>query len=282
MMSQFNARRFDEAVSKYEGEKYSEAFEQFHALVLDLSDPWDKAEVLYHEVITLVVLTRISEARQRINELRRMVVELVKQPSDGSDYDLQMSLPVMVRHAEIRVLVEEGNSPEALTLLDDLRSHYPKQLCIPQFRTVSTELDALRGMLLGDVGRWTEAKALLESALPPKCWQGVHTYYLGQCYYELGMDEKAKTEFEAALQFGLKNPWKSGAYFKLGLIAYKFSDITEAKNYFELCANIVDQEDFEMAKLWAWLEETSRALGQLDEAERYHKHMVASVTKRVN
>ena len=53
MMSQFNARRFGEAVNNYESGKYSQALKEFQALSLEIIDPWDTAEVLYHEIITL-------------------------------------------------------------------------------------------------------------------------------------------------------------------------------------------------------------------------------------
>ncbi len=274
MLNRSNAQRFDEAVRNYERGNYSQALRELQALAVEVVDPWDKAEVLYHEIITLVVLQKISEARERLAELNKIVGALIKVSADGCEYDLQTSLPVMARHAEIRVAVEEGNSAEALRLLDDLTARYPKQLSIPEFRTVSKELTSLRGMLLGDAGRWVEAKPLLESTAPPEPWKGVHTYYLGHCYYELGLNDSAKAKLSEALKFDLPKALQTQAHYLLGLIEYQFSNMRLAKYHFGICADNANEKYLDVPKLWAWLEATSKALGQLDEAEKYHELLI--------
>ena len=273
MMSRSNAQRFDEAVSNYQSSNYSQALCGVEALTLEVLDPWNKAEVLYHEIITLVVLHKTFEARQRVNALNRMVESLVQPSSDGCEYNFQTSLPVMACHAEIRVMVEEGNSAGALALLDDLIARYPKQLSIPEFRTVCTEPMTLRGMLLGDMGQWVEAKPLLESTAPPQSWKGVHTYYLGHCYYESGLNDTAKAKLSDALKFELPKALQIQAHYLLGLIEYHFSNMEAAKSHFEICAENA-KKYVDVPKLWAWLEATSKALGQSEEAEKYHDLLI--------
>ncbi len=281
-MNENYAQLFNEVHIKYEEGNYSQALQGLRELASEITDPWDKAELLYNEVIFLVVMQKIPEARQRVVGLNKAVASLVELPSDGYEYDFRTSLPVMALHAELRVATEEGKTLEALQLSDDLVSRYPKQLSIPEFRTVSIEVKILRGMLLGDAGRWEEAKTFLESASPPQSWKGTHTFYLGQCYYELGMYARAKEKLVEAFNFNLSGSWESQAHYILGLTEYNLSDVQAAKHQFELCAKCADRKCIDMAKLWAWLEATSKALGQFDEADNYHKLMIDSMPKKVN
>jgi tetratricopeptide (TPR) repeat protein len=185
MMNKIDAQRFDAVRPKYEDGNYIQALQELRNLAISIIDPWDKAELLYNEILFLVAMDKIVEARHRVVALNRAITSLVDQPSDGFEYDMQTSLPVMARHAELRVTTKEEKPTEALRLLEDLVSRYPKQLSITEFKTVSQEIETLRGVLLGDLGRWDEARHFLEGASPPEIWKATHYYYLGQCYCEL-------------------------------------------------------------------------------------------------
>lgn len=282
IMNPTNARRFDGAYKKYEDGNCSQALQELRELAKDLSNPWEKAEVDAHEVIFLVEMDEITAARQRVEELNKTVGSLISKPVDGYEYDLEISLPVMARYLEIRVAAAERRAHEALSLLDELVSRYPKQLSIPEFRDISHQLRSLRGFLLGDLGRWEEAEPQLESASPPDKWRSTYCYYLGRCEFELKKYRKAKEKFREAISLGLTSPLENEAHYTLGITEYYLSDMRAAKYQFEFCAKAADKREIDMARLWEWLEATSMALGQLDEGENYHKLMIDSLPKKVN
>jgi len=282
MMNATDAQRFREATRKYQGGNLSQALQEFRELANNTNCPWNKAEIQTHEVIVLVEMGETAAARLCLDELKRAVSLLIGSPSDGYEYDLEVSLPLMVRYLEIRVAYAEGKKCEALRLLDELVSSYPKQLSIAEFRETSQQVHVLRGFLLADLERWDEAKACLESASPPDKWRSAYCYYLGRCEFELKKYRKAKEKFREAISLGLTSPLENEVHYTLGITEYYLSDMRAAKYQFEFCAKAADKRDIDMARLWEWLEATSRALGQLDEAENYHKLMIDSLPKKVN
>ena len=280
-MNATDAHRFREATRKYQGDNFSEALQELRELSNRMTDPWDKAEIEAHEVFVLVEMD-VPAARLCVDELNRAVSLLIKSPSDGYEYDLEVSLPVFARYAEVRVTYAEGKKCEALRLLDELVSSYPKQLSIKEFREISQQVHVLRGFLLADLERWNEAEACLNSASPPEKWRSAYWYYLGRCEFELKKYRKAKEKFREAINLGLESPLENHAHYAIGITEYYLSDMRAAKYQFEFCAKAADKRDIDMARLWEWLEATSKALGHLDEAENYHKLMIDSLPKKVN
>ena len=289
-MNPTEVRRFREVYSKYTSGNYLKALQGFQELANESTDPWDIAELHCHEVVCLVEMNaEIFAARQRLEDLKKEVASLIESPSDGYGHDWHTGLPVMAQYAEIRVVMGEEKTDEALRLLDGLESRYPKQLSIPEFRLLSQELGLLRGILLSDLGRWEEAQAPLESALAfiesteiPKIWTRVRNYYLGRCYYELRKYQPAKQQLLEALNRNLSKSWENQAHYTLGLVEYHLSNMKAAKREFELCARTADEEYTDFANLWAWLEATSKALGEFDEAEKYHRLMIDLTFKKAN
>ncbi len=153
----------------------------------------------------------------------------------------------------------------------------------------SQELELLRGILLSDLGRWEDAQALLESARvfiestqTPRIWTRIRTYYLGRCYYELKKYKCAKEQLTEALNCNLSRSWENQAHYTLGLVEYHLLNMKAAKHQFELCVRTADEKYTNFANLRAWLEATSKALGQFDEVEKYHRLMIYSMSKKVN
>ena len=140
----------------------------------------------------------------------------------------------------------------------------------------------LRGILLGDLGRWGEAQAFLASTPARENWHDIHSYYLGRCYYELKNYKCAKEKLTEALDRNLPRSWENQAHYMLGLTEYRLSNVKSAKQQFELCARTADEKYTDIANLWSWLEATSKALGQFDEADNYHRLMIDSIPKKVN
>jgi tetratricopeptide (TPR) repeat protein len=287
MMNEVNARRFNEVYGRFEAGEYSEALQGLRELATGIDDPWDRAELLYHEAIFLLEMGKVPEARQRVVDLNEALTWLVESPSDGDEFDVRISLPVMARHADLKVTIKEGKTLDALGMIEDLLRRYPKQLSLPQFRTMSEEVKTLRALLLGDAGRWEEARPLLEDVSPPEVWKSFHRYYLGQSYYELGKYQLAKEKLAEALVLGLPNSWASRGHYLLGLIEYNLSDMRAAKREFELSIKTADKVNFDaknidLAKTWAYLEATSRALGLQAEAENYRRLRTDPPTAKPN
>jgi len=279
MLNEIDTQRFNEVYSRFEAGEYSRALQGLRDLAGGIVDPWDKTELLYHEAMFLLEMRKIAEARQRVADLNEALESLVKTPSDGDEYDVRVSLPVMARHADLKVAIKEGKTLEALQLIEDLITRYPKQLSLPQFRTMFDEVKMLRGVILADAGRWKEAKPFLEDATPPEVWRNFHRYYLGHCYYELGEYRLAREKLTDALDLGLPSSWEAKAHYILGLVEYGLSDMDAAKRHFELCVKSPGQKYLDIAEIWEGLEMTSRALGLHAEAENYRRLRVDSPPK---
>jgi tetratricopeptide (TPR) repeat protein len=271
MMNEIDTQRFNEVYSWFEARNYLHALKGLRDLASTIANPWDKTELLYHETIFLAEMHNIPEARQRLEDLKKAVTSLIESPSDGNIYDLRIGLPVLARHAEIRVTSEERNEPEALRLIEDLISHYPKQLSLPELRNISEEITTLRGFFLANAERWVEARPILEEASPPEDWKSYHRYYLGQCYCELHEYERAREKLMEALNLRPPILWESKVHYHLGVAEYFLSDMSAAKSQFELCLKTSDQKYLDKTRIWEFLEATSRALGLQAEAENYRR-----------
>lgn len=281
-MNELTLQGLNHAYSKFDAHNFDEALEELRNLAATVSDPWEKAELLYHESMFLLESKKIVEARQRVTDLARALATLVPSPSDGDEWDVPVSLPVMARHADLRVTAKEGKTLEALRLIEDLIARYPKQLSLPQFQGMFDEVKTLRGELLGRVGRWAEAKPYLEEANPPEAWRGFHLYYLGVCYYELGDYLRAKQKLSEALEVGLEGAWEVSAHLTLGFAEYKLSNMEAAKQQFEICVKSPDQQSIDMQTVWEGLEATARALGLFAEAENFQRLRTDPSKSRIN
>jgi tetratricopeptide (TPR) repeat protein len=278
-MKELTLQGLNHAYGKFDADNFDDALEELRSLAATVSDPWEKAELLYHESMFLLESNKIVEARQRVTELAEALATLVPSPSDGSEYDVSITLPVMACHANLRVTIKEGKTLEALRLIEDLVARYPKQLSLPQFQDMLDEVKTLRGELLGDAGRWAEAKPYLVEATPPAPWRGFHLYYLGLCYYKLGDNRSAKKKFSEVLDVGLKGSWEVRAHLNLGFAEYKLSNMEAAKRQFEICVKSPDQQSIDMQIVWEGLEATARALGLVTEAENYRRLRIDGPSK---
>ena len=270
-MNKTETQRFDEAYRMFEAGNCLEGLRELRDLLEVLDDAWDKAEVTYHEALWLVDLNEISEARRRLCDLQTALKALTEPPRDQYEIEMPISLTVMARYAELRVLLAEKKEAEALPLIEDLFSRYPKQLSTPDFSGLKNEMDAHYGFLLANTGRCAEAKSILQNSTPPEHWKGIVSNYLGYCHYELREDSEAKAKLVEALTLGVPEDRKAGIHYTLGLVRYHLSDLRGAKNEFELCVKTATSEYLGTTKIWEWLEETARACGEYDEAELYRK-----------
>lgn len=274
-MKDIETQRFNELYNRFEAGNRGEALQELRQLTDNVDDPWDKAELIYHEIMFLLEMGEIPQAKERLSGLAAAIASLSSvSPRDGYQLDVRISLPVMARYAELKVTIAEGKEAEALHILEDLASRYPKQLSTPSFSTIFDEIESQHGFLLADLDRWEEAKPILERASPPEMWKGVLSYYLGHCYYNDGDYQRAQGKLVEALKQGLPRRWEAKTRYVLGIVYYHFSDVQAAKNQFELCADMADPAYLRTTKIWEWLEATSRQLGLQEEADNYRKNRV--------
>jgi len=269
-MNEHEGQAFDEIWQKFEAGNNSQALQEHRDLANRIDDPWDRAWLQYYEIRFLVDMQNGLEARQRLEDLKRTLASLVSSdsPSDGFELDAPVSLPMLARHAEIRVTIEEGKETEALELIEKFLSRYPKQLSLSEFKALAEEVATLRGILLANAGRWKDARHVLENVTPPKASRGQYCHYLGRCYYEDKEYERARSKLVEALNIGLDTPTEGRAHYVLGLVEYHLSDMKAAKREFELSVKTADPA-YLGEDIWGWLEATSHALGLQAEAENY-------------
>jgi tetratricopeptide (TPR) repeat protein len=271
-MNENESNTFEELWRKFEAKNDSQALQKLRDLVSRVVDPWDRAWLDYQEIRFLVDMHNSLEARKRLEDLKRTLASLVNvnAPSDVDALDPHVTLPMLARQAEIRVTTEEGKEAEALNLIEDFLSRYPKQLSSPEYNALGEEVATLRGILLGNAGRWKDARRILENANPPKASRGQYRHYLGPCYYEAKEYERARSKLVEALNLGLYIPTEGRAHYVLGLVEYRLSDMRAAKQQFELSLKTADPAYLD-GTIWEWLEVTSRALGLQSEAENYRR-----------
>ena len=278
-MTEIDNQRLRDLYSKFEAGECLLALQELRDMTKGVDDPWDKAELAYHETIFLVEMSKIQEARLHVDDLKKAVAILTDQEVDGYEVEVRTGLPLMVRYAELEVTIAEGKEQEALRLLEELESSYPKQLATPGFRRISDTIETYHGFLLADAGRWTEARPFLERAVPPNAWKSVLSYYLGHYYYEKHEYKRARGKLVEALGLRLEGRWEGRAHYVLGLVEYHFGNIEAAKQQFELCAKTADPEYLAKTEIWEGLESTSRQLGLLTEAKNYRKLRTNSLPK---
>jgi tetratricopeptide (TPR) repeat protein len=281
-MNEPETQRFNEACRKFEAGNRAEALQELRSLARSLGDPLDKAALLYHEVLFLVDMQEIAEARQRLESLKSMLASLGEPPRDGYQDELPRNLAVMLGYTEMKVLLAEQNETKALQTLEELFARYPKQLSIPGFRQIHDELVTYRGFFLADAGRWTEARPFLENASPPEAWKNVLCYYLGHCYYVFSEYQRAESKLVEALDLGLAGDWECKARYVLGIVEYHLGNIEDAKDQFTQYLRRENPESLNNPKVWEWLEAVSVALGEYEEAEKYRKRRDSPTGFRVN
>jgi tetratricopeptide (TPR) repeat protein len=272
MMNESEEHAFDEILRKLQARNDSQALLELRELAKRVEDPRDKAWLKYNETRFLVEMGNATEARQCLEELKTALALLVASstPSDGSESDASIGLPMLARHAEIRVTTEEGRVTEALRLIEDFVSSYPRELSLSEFKDLSEEVRTLRGFLLAGMGRWQDAKLFLEGVNPPEPWRAQHCYFLGRCYYEDKEYEHAQFKLLESLTPGLPSSWEGQAHYILGIVEYHLSDVEAARKHFELSMRTTDPKDLD-DRIWGWLETTSRALGMYEQAEKYRR-----------
>ena len=141
-------------------------------------------------------------------------------------------MAMCAHYVELLVDMEEGNEQAALQMTQDFDSHHSAIAATPEFRGLREEVATLRGILLGNVDSWKEAKHVLERTTPPESYKSLHSFYLGRCYYQDKEYSRARIKLAEALAGGLDGPMEGQAHYLLGLVEYYLSEMNAAKEQF--------------------------------------------------
>jgi tetratricopeptide (TPR) repeat protein len=263
--------QFDRLYEKFEKGHRESALAELEEFAQLVNDPWERAELGYHKILWLLDLGRLPEAKLALNDFEKSVGRLVPTPPSDDPTDFSVRLTIEMLSAQIKVAYMDRDNIRALRILNDLMFRYPHSLQASLFDPIFNQMQTYRGLLLANLGRWTEARPFLERPPCPKEWANIVTFYLGQYYYEHGDYRSAKLKLLAALNMTLPPAWEAKAHYLLGIVLHELHDEDGAKTQFEKCVAIGTTEYLSTTKIWEWLEATSLRLGLPDEAEVYKR-----------
>jgi len=182
MLSQAETQQFEKAYREYESGDRHKAVQELRSLIETSLDPTDQMGLLYHEVLWLMELSAISNARDRLNEFRKLLESFADAPIDQDYLTPQATRTVMACFVEAKLLLAEGNRAEAVASLDDIVSRFPKQLM--NFPEIHDHVQLTRGYFSGEPGQWKKAITILESLSPAAEETSFVSYSLGHSWDE--------------------------------------------------------------------------------------------------
>lgn len=178
---------------------------------------------------------------------------------------------VFIGFHEARLLFDQLRGEEALKRIEWLLAHCTSTLQQPEARDDYEGLQSLHGILLVQLNRSVEARAILEEAVSYEpAWDWV-SYSLGLCYLDLGELDNAKKRFKEAVNLGVRGAQKREVHYNLGIIHFKQGSYAWAKQEFETCLSLKEEKDPSRKNIYGWLAATCHAQGQRDEAAKYEK-----------
>ncbi len=182
-MTADQTRLFEQACDMWNAGEQIEAVRILRDVATTLIDPEDKAGLLFHEIIWWVGLRDPRQARAQLDALKAIVSSIATCPNDLDQLAPAVTLTVMARFAEARVLMYEDRGVEALRIFEDLESQYPKQISLPAFDDIRSQIAILRGIILAGADKRAEARRFLENSPTPPGWEGIVSYELGRLHF---------------------------------------------------------------------------------------------------
>jgi tetratricopeptide (TPR) repeat protein len=255
-----DTERLEKAVAMRESGRVKEALREFVSLTESATDPEEKASVLLNEARCYRLLGRLPEARERLALARSIMPK-----TEGLLY-LEEEDAILHWH--------EGDRATALKILDGLHAEYGRYLVPGGHEGLYTRIQSSRGMLLAELGRYSEAAPLLERSLESNSSEidkdGV-LHDLGLSYTQLGRGAAAKETLERLLREGLRADLVPSARLYLGDVYFHEGAYAKAMMEFEWCLAHAGEHKIPTPYLYKWLATTARALGMKEDAERYDR-----------
>jgi tetratricopeptide (TPR) repeat protein len=257
--------------------KFREAIEKFLSIAEITEDPIDKAGVVLNVATTFKALGDYDEARRQLRVARDLFLAAGRSPEAAQKDKRVLQLGVSLAFEEADICSFEGKIEEALAkfdrALDEVRNYRLEE---PELRELYQMIQMRRAFILADLGRCKEALPILEEAESFDGPKGETLFYLGHCYLADRDYRNAAQRLTRSLEIGLARRLDYRAHCELGIAYYRLAAYAKAILEFEKSVETGDKEYIEEAQIWKWLENSSRALGLDDQAERYSKRVVQS------
>jgi tetratricopeptide (TPR) repeat protein len=252
-----NWERYNTLVALRDSGHIEESMAGLAELFEEDSEPLNKALVLIEIANGLRLLKRRSEARHRLGAACELL---------GPKHEYY---PRAAFQAAL-IDMDEENWKGALRKLDDILEHHANVLKTEDHKDLFEEVQRRRGMALTKLGRFGEARPLLESVRGIEYDRIATLSYLGVCDFELKDWNAALDVYEALLSIEPDySVFHAYANYHRGIILFHRGQLARAKSEFEQCLVCPDRGDISDNNLLTWLTDTCNGLNLSKEAARY-------------
>jgi len=222
-------------------------------------DPLSQALVLMEISNGLSRLQRYRDARQKLMKASKLL---------GPNHEYY---PRVAYHLAL-IDMEEKNWRGALNRFDDILESYAAILHMPDHDDLLEGTELNRAVALGKLGRYQEARPLLEEARRNKQNRTIILSYLGACDFELGHYDAAIEAYDELFSITgepMDSVFRAQAHYHRGVMFFRRDQLARAKSEFEQCLACPDRGEIQNANLLGWLVDLSRKLGLDDDVKRY-------------
>lgn len=240
-----------------------ESIRQSELLLNAMEDANDRASILENILICNLMLGRLSQARQALEELRMITI---------SDAEVRLN----AEFCEPRLLVEEGRREEAVRLYASILQNNSGLLKEEGLRYLYEDIQYRLALTLIDLQRYIEAIPLLEEAVSTFSYDNVFDaqqchFALGICYEQTKAIQKAKAEFLRVVSCDLKTDIEERARYRLSILLFQEGAFAQAKHQLEMILTNHPTDKAVVARRYVYeqLSHTCRQLGDDTNAKGY-------------
>ena len=255
-----DTERLEHAIALRDAGNVEEALQALAALTDLTSDPEERASLLLNEARCYRLLGSLAKARERLSVACKIAPQ-----TQGLLY---------LWEEDATLHWHQGDRKAALRILDRMEADYGHVLRTAEHRNLYASVQGSRGMLLAELGRYSEAVPLLEQSLksdPPTIDIEGLLRDLGLSYLQLGRHADARRILERLRKEGTRPDLVADVHLYLGDAYFHEGAYAKAMTEFEWCLAHAGEHKIPTSYLAKWLAVTARALGMKEDADRYDK-----------
>jgi len=254
-----NWDRYNELVALRSEGRIEESMAGLAELFEQDEDRLNKALVLIEIAEGLRQLGHSADARRKLNEATALLGQSHEYYPRAA---FQLALLDMV----------EGDWKGMLKRLDDLLKSHTPTLKMEDHRDLLEEVQRRRGMALAKLGRFAEARPLLESARSNTYDRVATLAYLGACDYELKDFDGAMEVYNELLSTESSpddSIFRAQAHYHRAIIFWRRGQAARAKFELEQCLACPNRGEIRDDNLLGWLIDVCKELMLVEEVTRY-------------
>jgi tetratricopeptide (TPR) repeat protein len=251
-----NWERYNALVALRDDGHIEESMAGLAELIDEDADSLNKALVLMEIANGLRQLRRPSDARRKLSEACELL---------GPTHEYYPRAAFQVALLDM----DEENWKGALKTLDDILEQHARVMHTEDHRDLLEEVQRRRGIALTKLGRFREARPLLESLHLQEYDRVATLGYLGVCDFELKDYDAAMKVYEELLSLDPGSVFRAYANYHRGIILFSKGQLARAKSEFEQCLACPERGDIPDQNLLRWLIDTCKGLNLEAEAARY-------------